>query len=49
MTRYRLPREIVREALHLLAEEGVIEGRRGLGTRSGGDHPTMSAFLPPLT
>ena len=45
MTRYRLPREIVREALYLLAEKGVIERRRG--PRSVGDHPTMSAFLPP--
>lgn len=46
MAEYAAPRDAVREALCLLADEGLIARRRGLGTLSVGDAINVNIKLP---
>ncbi len=46
MREYRASRDVIRAALALLADEGIIERRRGRGTLVVGDHRTVDGSLP---
>ena len=46
MARLSVRREIVRDVLRLLVEDGVLVRRRGLGTRIAGDPEELSVALP---
>jgi len=47
MQRFAAPRDVVRESLALLVEEGVIERRRGLGTYPRRTNYHLNAEIPP--
>lgn len=46
MREYRASRDVIRAALALLADEGIIERRRGRGTLVVGDPRTVDGSLP---
>lgn len=46
MAQLSVPREMVREVLALLVDEGMLVRRRGLGTRIAGKHSELSVLLP---
>lgn len=48
MQTYVQPRDVVREALAALVEEGLLIRRRGVGTAASGDRFEADARLPPL-
>ncbi|WP_255661419.1 GntR family transcriptional regulator [Nocardia spumae] len=47
MADHQLPRDVVRAALGLLREDGLIERRRGVGTVAIREHYVVSGALPP--
>lgn len=49
MAEFGVPRDVLREALALLATEGLIERRRGLGTTVVGVSYTMNGQLPAVS
>ncbi|MBF6176768.1 GntR family transcriptional regulator [Nocardia blacklockiae] len=47
MAQYRVPRDVLREALDLLRRDGLIERRRGLGTSAVRAEYVVPGALPP--
>ncbi|MFX0577047.1 GntR family transcriptional regulator [Nocardia nepalensis] len=47
MAHYRVPREVVREALDLLRGDGLVERRRGVGTMTVREEYVVPGVVPP--